>query len=278
MKFTTSFLTVLAATATLAAPPNKECMDVYMKKYGDCRSLAENDEYNESYCKLYETEICQKLYNNNVLDIISEFPECKGVTADEEELKRSDKERIIFNNLGKIVCTKDEQGNFCPYSPANTQTSVNISNNKGRIEEIKFTLIGALKESCKSKKCVDEFQSVLENAKKIASEEKNSLYFGVTNLNINDVSSIINSETCAARYAKTNANGNNNVNASNGNANGNVVTSSGNANGSSGNSNDKTNATNGNANGKTDEKNGATQVTFSSVLFISLAVVLSTLL
>jgi len=279
MKFTTSFLTVLAATVTLAQPSYKECMEVYVKKYGDCRSLAENDEYNESYCKLYETELCHKLFNNSIKDTFSEFPECKSVLEDEKEIEKTERERIGLNNFSKIVCAKDEQGNLCPYSPANTQTYINL-NNKRKNESFKSVYMEAIKDSCESKKCVDEFLSILEIAKKYNSDRKNSMYYDDGILDIEEVSSIFNSETCAARYGKNSVNGNNNV--SNGNTNGNTDTSNGNANGATnntnGNANDKTNASNGNAKDKTDAKSGAIQVSYSRVLFIGIAILLSNLL
>jgi len=146
----------------------------------------------------------------------------------------------------KLNCIKNEQGNFCPYSLSNIQKFHN--SNSLTDGEILTAYMKYFKESCKSKTCIDEISyyiEFIENAyltnekEKVEPEEKQF---------IQDISSLLKSETYTAQ------NENNNINSS-----------------------DKTDNSNSKANDKTDVKSGATQITYSNVLFISLAILLSTL-
>jgi len=285
MKFTTSLLTILAATATLAVPSYNECKNIVEKKYSACtkNSMFENVIFYSDYCIDFENEQCQKLYNNSMSDIINEIPECKGYLDDEDEEEMELNETILKLNYNfmKIACSKDEQGNFCPHSFVNVEKTYNLESLKMKGEEANDIYMEYVKESCRSKKCVDDYLNNIENIKKIYSTITFATTSSEEERQYERISSILKSDTCTAKIGKTSVNANDNVNASSANANGNTVTSNGSANNTTNptnnNTNDKSNATNGNANGKTDEKNGAAQVTYSSVLFVSLAILLITL-
>jgi len=193
---------------------------------------------------------------------------------DDENIRDSDSKKEIMFYDRKFDCARDEQGTLCPYTPGNIQ-KFHKNLNSLSWEEQSAIYLKYIKESCKSKKCVDEVFNVFDylenvylvNFKDEAASEKKQF--------IQDIYSILKSDTCTSQYGKTSVNGNNNVNTSN------VNTSSANANSttnaSNGNVNDKTNASNNNAHNKTDAKSGATQVTYSGILFAGLAISLSIL-
>jgi len=277
MKLTTTFLTVLAATASLAAPTKDNCESIINEKYSVCASfmLGSNfgSGFNENYCIEYESENCQKLYTTSTKDIYAEIPECKGLSFEEEMLKQSDYLiKFIYNSL-KIACAKDEQGNYCPYSYANIQ-------NYDSLEDIEYegpektTYMKYLNESCRSKKCIDEYLSYIDNIKEVSSNIEFEELKLRNEKELDKYYSLFKSETCTAQIGKVNVNTNDKVDTS-------IVTTSNvnatNVNNDSkvGSSNDKTNSLNGN--GKTDVKSGATQITYSNVLFVGLTILLSTL-
>jgi len=285
MKFSTQFLTVLAATvtATLAKPSILECRNIFEKKYSTCTGILSEKHYGfyENYCIEFETENCKKFYNKSLRDIYAEIPECKDLTEDEEEIKVTESVIKLYYSFMKFACARDEQGNYCPHSFVNVEKTYDIESLGMKGEEANTIYMEYVNETCKSKKCVDDGLSSIENIKKASSTFPLAEMGPSEEMQLQKISSILKSDTCTAKIGKTSVNGNDNVSTFNANANGNVVTSNGNANGTTNptnsNTNDKPNATNGNANSKTDEKNGATQVTYSSVLIISLAVVLSVL-
>ena len=294
MKFTTQILTVLAATATLAAPTAKNCDAVIEQKYSSCISIIKGGGFNENYCIEYESENCQNLFKSGMKGIMAEFPECKG--APEEEIKQSDEVLKFVEATMKIACAKDEQGNYCPYSPGNPQTAV-ATNGMGRRERNEAYMV-YIKESCKSKKCVDDYLNSIEIVKTIS---PSSMFGNGDDKETKEIATYLKSETCTAQAVKsaqnaqtsnTSVNGNNNANASNTNVSNFNASNTNASNTNTSNTNtsntntSNTNASNTNANGKTntsndndknDAKSGATQVTYSSVLFVSLAILLSAL-
>jgi len=278
MKFTTQFLTVLAATVTLAAPAAKSCDEILDEKYLNCISIVREGGFNENYCIEYETEKCQKFFKSSMKDIVAEIPECKDKT--EKDLKQSDGAIKFVDGILKISCAKDEQGNFCPYSPGNTKTAIDIRD--FRKSQRNEAYIGYLKESCKSKKCVDNYINALESIKNLPPIE---IIDNMDDKEIEEITTYLKSETCTAQTVQTapitntSVNGNNNANASNTNASNTNAsnTNTSNTNASNTNANGKTNTSNGNNDNKTDAKSGATQITYSSILFVSLAILLSAL-
>jgi len=94
MIFTTSFLTVLAATATLARLSKSDslnCLETYKNKYSICTKSIPDKKmvfYNENICIEFESELCQKYYKSSMKDIYNEFPECKGIMIDDESIKK----------------------------------------------------------------------------------------------------------------------------------------------------------------------------------------------
>jgi len=284
MKFTTSFLTVLAATSTLAAPTTKSCNQILNKKYSTCSSVFSGSGFNENYCIEYETELCQKYFNSSLKEIYAEIPECKDILNDIEE-----EETILYDSMRyaiKIACTKDEQGNFCPYSPANTKTAIDLKGMRRKERNVAYNEY--VKESCKSKKCVDEYLKYIEAGIQMYSSTNKMTQSQIEEKKeMQELATYLKSETCTAHNVKTNINGNDNGNTSNngnttnnGNTSG-VISSGTNTNGkvdtSSGNTNDKKETSNDNGNDKNDAKSGATKVTYSSILFVGLAILLSTL-
>ena len=282
MKFTTQILTVLAATATLAAPTAKNCDALFEQKYSSCLSVIKGGSFNENYCIEYESENCQNLFKSGMKGIMAEFPECKG--APEEEIKQSDEVLKFVEATMKIACAKDEQGNYCPYSPGNPQTAVALEGM--RRKQRNEVYMGYIKESCKSKKCVDDYLYSIEIVKTLS---PSSMFGNGDSKETEEIATYLKSETCTAQAVKTSqntqtvqnaqasntsVNGNNNANASNTNA---SNTNASNTNASNTNANGKTNTSNGNNDNKNDAKSGATQVTYSSVLFVSLAILLSAL-
>jgi len=266
MKFTTQILTVLAATATLAAPTAKNCDALFEQKYSSCLSVIKGGGFNENYCIEYETENCQNLFKSGMKGIITEFPECKDTP--EKEIEQTDDIIKLVEATLKTACAKDEQGNYCPYSPGNPQTAAVIKG-MGRSERNE-AYTGYIKESCKSKKCVDDYLNALEIGKTISP----SSMFGFTyDKETEEIITYLKSETCTAQAVKTAQN----AQASNTSVNGNNNTNASNTNASNTNANGKTNTSNGNNDNKTDAESGATQVTYSSVLFVSLAILLSAL-
>ena len=293
MKFTIQFLTVLAATATLALPA-KRCDFVIEQKYSNCLSIINGEGFNENYCIEYETENCQNLFKSGMKGIIAEIPECKN--APEEEIKDFEDILKFIEATLKMTCAKDEQGNLCPYSPGNPQTAV-ATNGMGRRERNE-AYMGYIKESCKSKKCVDDYLNSIEIVKTIS---PSSMFGNGDDKETKEIATYLKSETCTAQAVKsaqnaqtsnTSVNGNNNANASNTNVSNFNASNTNASNTNTSNTNtsntntSNTNASNTNANGKTntsndndknDAKSGATQVTYSSVLFVSLAILLSAL-
>jgi hypothetical protein len=309
MKFTTQFLTVLAASATLAQNFNLKCEKIISDKYSACTSIFSDSNYgyyNENYCIEFETKNCQKLYKTNIKDIYAEIPECKGVKIDEKVTKgTNDFMKLIYNSM-KMNCAKDEQGNFCSYSPINNEKYYDMMN---------LTDDDTIKEICKSKKCVNELISIFDNLKKVTSNTEVE-ELKLTNVEeLDKIRSLLKSEKCTAQNGKSsvkvndkvdvssdgtsniNVNGstdasNDKVNISNGIVNGNTNVFNGTVNGNTnvfngtvnGNSNlsnvisnGKTNTSNDNNNGEADASSGAIQVTYSKVLFAGLAILLSIL-
>ena len=213
--------------------------------------------------------------------IIAEIPECKN--APEKEIEQTDDLIKFVEVTYKIACAKDEQGNFCPYSPGNPQTTgASEAMREGQRNEV---YMGFIKESCKSKMCVDDYLSGLEILKTVS---PTSIYTSnMNNKEMEEIATYLKSETCTAQTAQiaqnaqtsnTSVNGNNNANPSNTNASNTNAsnTNASNTNASNTNANGKTNTNNNNDN-KTDAENGASQVTYSSILFVSLAILLSAL-
>jgi len=223
---------------------------------------------------------------------LAKIPECKN-RLNEKEMIEFEKRKKAYNYTMSNLCAKDEQGNYCPYSPGNIQNSSKYKDKTYlSLEEFNAEYSKLIKESCNSKKCVDQYINLIDNALKESSDiDYNKLRND--NLDILEIYSILKSETCAARYNKTNGNGNDKidtssvntsiVNANNGTANGNTNVSNGttndNANVSNVISNGKTDtSSNNNNNGKSDATSGAIRVTYSNVLFAGLAILLSILL
>jgi len=293
MKLTISFLTVLAATATLAKPSRSDsenCFEAYNNKYSVCTvSMSDKSIQSiENICHDFESELCQKYFKSSKKDLYNEFPVCKGYMMDDGSIRNSDSSDSIKETMYysiKLDCARDEQGILCPYTRGNIQKfHKNIDSMKQ--EEQSAIYLKYVKESCKSKKCVDEVFNVFDYVENVYLVNKKDKATAEVNQFIQDIYSTLKSETCTSQYGKTSVNGNNNVNTSNvnissANANDNTVTSSANVNGttnaSNGYINDKTNASNNNANNKTDAKSGATQITYSGVLFAGLAIALSIL-
>jgi len=195
-------------------------------------------------------------------------------------IKDSDILLKLFYNSFKNACAKDEQGNFCPYSYVNIQKNDSLDIIDYKVE----TYMEYIKESCKSKKCVDEYLSYIEDMNEIYSITKAEEF---RFRNEKEISSLLKSETCTAQIANSsnnvsNVNNNGKTDASNTNINGNTNVSNGTANGNTNVSNVISNSktdtsSNNNNNVKTDAKSGATQITYSNVLFVSLAILLSIL-
>jgi len=158
MKFTTSFLAVLASTATLAAPSTDTCEGIIEKKYLNCNSVA-TSAYSANYCnEIFETEFCQKYFNSTLKEIYAEIPQCQSLVNSIDEKTSIDFE--LIRHTVKVSCAKDQQGNFCRYNPANPQSA---NETRGMSRMAKEIYIGKLvKESCKSKKCADEYLKYTE--------------------------------------------------------------------------------------------------------------------
>jgi len=284
MKFTTSFFTVLAATATdiLAETSTFDCNRITNRKYSKCIESfgGKNYGFYENYCIEFETENCQKFYNNSLRDIYAEIPECKGDLENEEDLNEIEKVVNYYYSFMKIACARDEQDNYCPHSFVNVEKTYDMESLSSKGEEANTIYMKYVNETCKSKKCIDDYLSNIEDIKQVCSKSELLKMRPNEKMQFQKISSILKSDTCTAKIGKTSVNVNGNANASNVNTSG-VNASSANANGNivttNGNVNNTTNASNSNDNGKTDATNGATQITISSVLFASLAILLLTL-
>jgi len=110
--------------------------------------------YNEDninvYCSSYfNADKCKKIYSEG----FNTLPECNGKNQKYLEI-------LYENNIKKythtsIICMKDNDGKVCPY------TSYNFLRKYGQVDDSSFWRY--MKESCKSKSCMDVIPLVLEN-------------------------------------------------------------------------------------------------------------------
>jgi len=178
MKFVKSFLTVLAASSSLALTiPTKRQEDINMKcqmalsKYNlenqDCKnkiSSIQTEEELKSYCEKMNTDKCQKFYTTSFTSI----PECKDADPSiQSSLALMDV--MLKQGLSQIQtgCATDEQGNFCPLSNAEKAKRVNSNMTE---EQQRESFDAALKETCKSKKCTDVYLSAFDNLDKFTND------------------------------------------------------------------------------------------------------------
>jgi len=185
MKFSTKFLTVLAASTVLAAalpeeennqtPPeisfpvmiDKECGD-YIMKHEDCtpQGVYANAKHYEDICVNFETEKCQKFIKTSLVDV----PECKNLD------KIRDKPYIDFYDIffkanyvnAKFHCGKDEKGNYCPLSAIGLEKNYNFNviTNETLPDAQKNEIYDkAIKDTCNSQKCAEDFLDVIEEVK-----------------------------------------------------------------------------------------------------------------
>ncbi|OUM62630.1 hypothetical protein PIROE2DRAFT_69477 [Piromyces sp. E2] len=178
MKFTTRFLTVLAAASTVfsAAIPKKEekievpklapvitdkdCAE-YIKKNSQCppHGVYSDAKNYEDDCTKFESETCQKFYKTKLIDV----PECKNerktVLLGYQELFQS------FYSIAKFQCGKDEKGNSCPLSPIGLQKNYgfNVVVNQTLAEpEVKKIYTQAIKDTCSSQKCSNDYLDIIK--------------------------------------------------------------------------------------------------------------------
>ncbi|ORY26643.1 hypothetical protein LY90DRAFT_674523 [Neocallimastix californiae] len=140
---------------------NEEC---YKAVYSEC-SIPINFEPNEikSICDRYDSDKCKK----RIADGISILPDC----MDKEEsyltyLYQDFKQRYTHMEL---ICAKDVEGKFCPYTDYYIENGNNNENKK--MNETKFW--NYINESCKSKTCTDVINKVLMNPKASIFNSKN---------------------------------------------------------------------------------------------------------
>ncbi|ORX46846.1 hypothetical protein BCR36DRAFT_356214 [Piromyces finnis] len=135
---------------------SNECQNV-INEYRSCFQSLRKDNYDkdniEEYCKNFNTEKCQSLYNQG----LNAVPECSNIS---NEFKDQIKLKFdVINYTFKLLCAKDENGNFCPISKNY------IENGNTGFENSGFDKY--LNETCKSKKCInsaiDAF-TLLENS------------------------------------------------------------------------------------------------------------------
>jgi len=273
MKFT-QFLTVLAATSSIFAsviPEKDQTVDedelakcfAAITTTKECTSTIHDDaEDYKRVCSLYETEKCQNIYKSGLFGI----PECKNVDkiliiGANEMLK------VEYQQL-KFYCSKDEKGNYCPFTPMELQENYGYEESNWT----KNTIINkAIKDSCKSKKCTDAYLTLAEEAKvghqsfydelkksgygsKDIEELKNKLE-SIENkfhryIDLDSAETYLKSEQCTSEAAKDGESVKNGETANNDKA-----------------------AKDGEV-----AKSDATHITYSSVLFVTLAALLSSLL
>jgi len=129
---------------------NIECTDVNMGIDNDEKKM-------KNFCVTIETRKCQKYYNTKLNDI----PECKYSDKYQlSELRFSLKAEYLAY---KGHCSSDEQGNFCPlssieYSKRITETMT--------IEQQEENYDIALKDTCKSQKCIDNYLLTIDSSEK----------------------------------------------------------------------------------------------------------------
>jgi len=111
-----------------------------------------NEKSINSYCSTkFNTEKCKKIYTEG----FSTVPECKNKNQKYLDI-------LYENNIKKythnaIICTKDDDGNVCPYA------SFNFLRKDGQVNNAAFWKF--INESCKSKSCMDIIPTVLEKEK-----------------------------------------------------------------------------------------------------------------
>jgi len=120
----------------------------------------DDEEEIRKFCHTIETPKCQKYYNIKLIDI----PECK--TSDKLQLidyinfeySLNDKYQSIL-----LKCSRDEQGNFCPLSSIEKVKRINSTMTTQQQDE-NYDI--ALKDTCKSQKCVHSYLSRIESLEK----------------------------------------------------------------------------------------------------------------
>lgn len=159
MKLTTKILSLLAVNSvlsyTIEEKLNKRldfdlnslggvanCLTA-LDKFQECKINTSDLQNNKDIvCSSFNSEKCQQVLKGG----INTIPECKDLPT--EVLATSP---LIFEMLSSsigLACSKDENDNYCPLS------DVIISNN-GKLDQNEETVKAAIKETCKSKKCVD---------------------------------------------------------------------------------------------------------------------------
>jgi len=175
MKFVKSFLTILVASSTLALtiPTKKEesldmecqqALTKYSLENQECKneiSSIKNEDELKKYCEKMRTDKCQKFYTTSFTTI----PECKK--SNQAQLVLLDvmtKQGLKQINKG---CATDEQGNFCPLTRVESYKRIN---NTMTEQQKKDTFEIAAKDTCKSQKCTDMYISSIEDLESFNNE------------------------------------------------------------------------------------------------------------
>lgn len=189
MKFCILKLFFLLSASLVIANPSLEksasstsCEEA-LKPYIECFEIIDKIENrkiynitnNEELCDKYNSEKCQKLARNGISDTVSE---CKDASFSEVILKDLGSFNggpytlDMFSDNMKMyifICSKDENNKNCPFRDYyNNITQIDELSNEERTKRY----IESVKETCKSKKCIDEYNVFFEefsanmNAKK----------------------------------------------------------------------------------------------------------------
>jgi len=220
MKFFTPFLTVIAASSVLGLtiptkreevgieddydysylgnnpifPIKKECNDAIAKlkkENEECEAeVLSNDDLSsdnvddyKKFCEAFNSEKCQKYYNIKY----SEIPECKSSKQDViSMLEEFTKTNLSYN---KVKCATDEKGNYCPLTQIEMVKRINKTMTEQEQEEIYDDI---LKDTCKSKKCADAYLTYFEDVEKYSKELFEKIpAIGGSNINLDSAAGII---------------------------------------------------------------------------------------
>lgn len=119
--------------------------EVGIKEYSQCLSVKEKitTANIDKYCETFNTDKCQKIFKEGM---VAAVPAC----ADIPDIYKN-KSKLKYDTLYytfKLLCAKDEGGNYCPVSKAYLS-----GGNKSFAKEGFST---TLSDTCRSKKCTDE--------------------------------------------------------------------------------------------------------------------------